>query len=80
MMVMTINNPETKRRTDEAGDVHRGQRPRQRDSGRGGVPLHHLVLMEHYTRVPQIRKLVDERVFYIVPTVNPDGYVSTSST
>ena len=30
-------------------------------------------LMEHYDRIPQIKKLVDERVFYIVPTVNPDG-------
>ena len=30
-------------------------------------------LMEHYDRMPQIKQLVDERVFYIVPTVNPDG-------
>jgi hypothetical protein len=30
-------------------------------------------LMEHYDRLPRIKQLVDERVFYIVPTVNPDG-------
>ena len=30
-------------------------------------------LMENYDRIPQIKKLVDERVFYVVPTVNPDG-------
>ena len=29
--------------------------------------------MENYDRNPAIKKLVDERVFYIVPTVNPDG-------
>jgi hypothetical protein len=30
-------------------------------------------LMENYGRIPQITKLVNERVFYVVPTVNPDG-------
>jgi len=30
-------------------------------------------LMENYGRIDQITRLVDERVFYIVPTVNPDG-------
>jgi hypothetical protein len=30
-------------------------------------------LMEHYDRLPRIKELVDTRVFYIVPTVNPDG-------
>ncbi len=30
-------------------------------------------LAEHYDRVPKIKQLVDERAFYIVPTVNPDG-------
>lgn len=30
-------------------------------------------LMENYDRIPSIKRLVDERVFYILPTVNPDG-------
>ncbi len=30
-------------------------------------------LAEHYGRVDRITKLVDERAFYFVPTVNPDG-------
>ena len=30
-------------------------------------------LMENYGHVERITKLVDERVFYILPTVNPDG-------
>ena len=30
-------------------------------------------LMENYGRISQITKLVNERAFYVVPTVNPDG-------
>ena len=30
-------------------------------------------LMENYDRIPSIKRLVDERVFYILPTINPDG-------
>lgn len=30
-------------------------------------------ITENYPRVEKIRKIVDERAFYIVPTVNPDG-------
>jgi hypothetical protein len=30
-------------------------------------------LMENYGKIDKITKLVNERVFYIVPTVNPDG-------
>jgi hypothetical protein len=30
-------------------------------------------LLENYGRVKKITELVDERVFYIVPTINPDG-------
>jgi hypothetical protein len=30
-------------------------------------------LMENYGRIDRITKLVNERAFYIVPTVNPDG-------
>jgi hypothetical protein len=30
-------------------------------------------LMERYPRLPRVKALVDERVFYILPMVNPDG-------
>ncbi|MEO6811066.1 MAG: M14 family metallopeptidase [Isosphaeraceae bacterium] len=30
-------------------------------------------LTENYQKVENLRKLVDEKVFYIIPTVNPDG-------
>jgi hypothetical protein len=30
-------------------------------------------LMEHYGKIDAITRLVDERAFYIVPTINPDG-------
>jgi hypothetical protein len=30
-------------------------------------------LMEHYGRIDAITRLVDQRAFYIVPTINPDG-------
>jgi hypothetical protein len=30
-------------------------------------------LMENYGKIDQITKLVNERAFYVVPTVNPDG-------
>ena len=35
--------PRHRRRGDQGRDVHRGQRPRQRDPGRRGLPLHDLV-------------------------------------
>src|SRR5262249_39694420 len=30
-------------------------------------------ITENYDRVEKIKQIVDERVFYVVPTVNPDG-------
>ncbi len=30
-------------------------------------------LMENYDRIPTVKRLVDERVFYVLPTINPDG-------
>ncbi|MEK9501670.1 M14 family metallopeptidase [Gaopeijia maritima] len=30
-------------------------------------------MMENYDRNPEIRRMVDERVFYFLPSVNPDG-------
>jgi hypothetical protein len=30
-------------------------------------------LTENYDRAPKIKEIVDERAFYVVPTINPDG-------
>ena len=73
LMVVTINNPATGPETAKAAmyieaNVHGNEI-------QGGEVAVYTVwyLMENYGRIPDITKLVDERVFYIVPTVNPDG-------
>ena len=73
MMLMTINNPDTGPELSKAAmyieaNVHGNEI-------QGGEITTYTVwyLMENYDRIPQVKKLVDERVFYIVPTVNPDG-------
>ncbi|NJD10634.1 MAG: peptidase M14 [Gemmatimonadetes bacterium] len=73
LMVMTINNPATGPEASKAAmyieaNVHGNEI-------QGGEVAVYTVwyLMENYGRIPDITKLVDERVFYIVPTVNPDG-------
>ena len=30
-------------------------------------------LMENYNSIDEVKRLVDQRVFYILPSVNPDG-------
>jgi len=73
LWVMTINNPETGPELGKAAmyieaDVHGNEI-------QGCVVCVYTVwyLMENYTRIPEIQRLVDEKVFYIVPSVNPDG-------
>jgi hypothetical protein len=73
MMVMTINNPDTGAELSKPAMYIEANVHGNEIQG-AEVCLYTIwYLMEQYTRVPQIRKLVDERVFYIVPTVNPDG-------
>ncbi len=73
LWVMTINNPDTGPELGKAGmyieaDVHGNE------IQGGEVCLYTIwYLMENYDRNPEIKQLVDERVFYIVPTINPDG-------
>jgi hypothetical protein len=73
LWVMTINNPDTGPDLSKAGmyieaDVHGNELQGSE------VCLYTIwFLMENYDRNPEIRQLVDERVFYIVPTINPDG-------
>jgi len=73
IMLMTINNPDTGPELSKAAmyieaNVHGNEI-------QGGEVCLYTVwyLMENYDRIPEVRRLVDERVFYIVPTVNPDG-------
>ena len=73
LWVMTINNPDTGPELSKAGmyieaDVHGNE------IQGGEVCLYTIwYLMENYGKNPEITRLVDERVFYIVPTINPDG-------
>ncbi len=73
LIVATVNNPDTGPEMGKAAmyieaNVHGNEI-------QGGEITVYTVwyLMENYGRIPDITKLVDERVFYIIPTVNPDG-------
>jgi len=73
LWLMTINNPDTGPELGKAGmyieaDVHGNE-------VQGSEVCLYTIwyLMENYARNPEIKRLVDERVFYIVPTINPDG-------
>ena len=73
MMLMTINNPETGPVKSKAamfidGNMHGNE------IQAGEVCLYTIwYLMENYGRIEAVTRLVDERVFFIMPTVNPDG-------
>ncbi len=73
MMLMTINNPDTGPESGKPAmyieaNVHGNEI-------QGGEVCLYTVwyLMENYGRNENVTRLVDERVFYIAPSVNPDG-------
>jgi len=73
LMVMTINNPATGLEMDKAAMYIEANVHGNEIQG-GEVCLYTIwYLMENYGRIDDVTRLVDERVFYIVPTVNPDG-------
>ncbi len=73
IMVMTINNPDTGPEMSKAGMYVEANIHGNEIQG-GEICLYTIwYLMENYGRIDNITRLVDERVFYIVPTVNPDG-------
>ncbi len=73
LWVMTINNPDTGPELGKAGMFIEANVHGNEIQG-GEICLYTIwYLMENYDRNPEIKRLVDERVFYIVPTVNPDG-------
>ncbi len=73
IMVMTVNNPDTGPELGKAAMYIEANVHGNEIQG-GEVCLYTIwYLMENYGRIDDVTRLVDERVFYIVPTVNPDG-------
>jgi hypothetical protein len=71
--MMTINNPATGAENDKAAMFIEANVHGNEIQG-GEVSLYTIwYLMENYDRIPDVKRIVDERVFYIVPTINPDG-------
>lgn len=73
LWMMTINNPSTGAADDKAAMWIEANIHGNEIQG-AEVSLYTIwYLMENYDRIPDIKRMVDERVFYIVPTINPDG-------
>lgn len=73
LWIMTINNPDTGPAEDKAAMWIEANIHGNEIQG-AEVSLYTIwYLMENYDRIPDIKRMVDERVFYIVPTINPDG-------
>ena len=71
--MMTINNPETGPEMSKPAMYIEANVHGNEIQG-SEVSLYTIwYLMENYGKKEMITRLVDERVFYIVPTVNPDG-------
>ena len=73
ILAMVINNPETGDESSKAG-MYIDANIHGNEIQGGEVCLYTIwYLMEYYGRVDEVTRLVNERVFYIIPTVNPDG-------
>jgi len=73
LMLMTINNPDTGPEMEKPAMLIEANVHGNEIQG-GEVCLYTIwYLMENYGRIDRITRLVDERVFYIMPSVNPDG-------
>lgn len=73
VMVMKINNPETGGEFSKAA-MYIDANIHGNEIQGGEVCLYTIwYLMENYGRLEKVTRLVDERVFYIFPCVNPDG-------
>ncbi|MFC1553877.1 M14 family metallopeptidase [candidate division KSB1 bacterium] len=74
IMVMKINNPDTGPEMSKAA-MYIDANIHGNEIQGCEVCLYTIwYLMEYYDRSEKIKQLVDERVFYIFPTVNPDGH------
>lgn len=73
VMLMTINNPDTGPELSKAAMYIEANVHGNEIQG-SEVSLYTIwYLMENYGNVDMITRLVDERVFYVLPSVNPDG-------
>ena len=73
MWLMTINNPKTGDEMDKAAMFIEANVHGNEIQG-AEVTLYTIwYLMENYGRIDEVTRMVDERVFYILPSVNPDG-------
>jgi hypothetical protein len=73
IMLVTVNNPDTGPEMSKAAFYIESNIHGNEIQG-GEICLYTVwYLMENYGRLEPITRLVDERVFYIVPTINPDG-------
>jgi len=74
LMLMTINNPDTGPEMSKAGMYIEANVHGNEIQGCEVCLYTIWYLMENYGRIDKITHLVDERVFYIISTVNPDGH------
>ena len=73
MWLMTINNPRTGAASSKAAMFIEANVHGNEIQG-AEVSLYTIwYLMENYDRIAEVKRLVDERVFHVLPTVNPDG-------
>ncbi|HSG47902.1 MAG TPA: M14 family metallopeptidase [Longimicrobiales bacterium] len=73
MWLMTINNPATGSEMDKAAMFIEANVHGNEIQGAEVVLYTIWYLMENYDRIPDVKRMVDERVFYLLPSVNPDG-------
>ena len=74
IMYMTINNPTTGPEMSKAA-MYVDANIHGNEIQGSEVCLYTIwYLMENYGRIDKVTRLVDERVFYIFPSVNPDGH------
>jgi hypothetical protein len=73
VIAVTINNPDTGPDLSKAAMLIEANVHGNEIQG-GEICLYTVwYLMENYGRLDQVTRLVNERVFYIIPTINPDG-------
>lgn len=73
ILLMTINNPATGPEMSKAA-MYIDANIHGNEIQGGEVCLYTIwYLMENYGRIDSVTRLVDERVFYILPCANPDG-------
>ncbi|MEX0692517.1 MAG: M14 family metallopeptidase [Gemmatimonadales bacterium] len=73
MLIMTINNPATGAEASKSAMFIEANVHGNEIQGAEVVLYTIWYLMENYDRIPEVKRLVDERVFHLLPSVNPDG-------